>query len=124
MQFWLSIAGVSGAAAVAMGAAGAHLAQSGSYAAELISKAAHYQIVHALALLGVAVLWQMGVARLWVRLAGFLFIAGTVFFSCALYTLALWSWPVQGFAPLGGMAFILGWLCLTVAGIRIVPSSA
>ena len=52
-------------------------------------------------------------------LALWLFLAGSVLFPGALYALALggprWFGAV---APIGGTAFILGWLCLALAAMR------
>ena len=44
-----------------------------------------------------------------------LFVAGIVLFSGSLYLLALTSWKFLGpLTPLGGAAFIAGWLALTL----------
>jgi uncharacterized membrane protein YgdD (TMEM256/DUF423 family) len=45
--------------------------------------------------------------------AGWLFLAGVVLFSGSLYALVLLDLPVLGVVtPLGGAAFIAGWLVL------------
>jgi uncharacterized membrane protein YgdD (TMEM256/DUF423 family) len=77
--------------------------------------AARYQMYHALGLLAVA--WA--VAR-WPgtlpRWAGWLFVVGAVFFSGSLYALALTGARWLGaITPLGGIAFLAGWLCLAVS---------
>jgi uncharacterized membrane protein YgdD (TMEM256/DUF423 family) len=76
-----------------------------------------YQMYHALALLGVAwacTRWPGA----WVNASGWLFVAGIVVFSGSLYVLALsgvrWLGAVT---PLGGLAFLGGWLCLAWATI-------
>ena len=52
-------------------------------------------------------------------LAGWLFVVGTVLFSFSLYALALTGQRWLGaITPLGGVAFIAGWLCLAVAALR------
>ena len=74
-----------------------------------------YQMYHALALIGVA--WAAG---RWpgssVLVAGWLFVAGTVVFSGSLYALGAggprWLGAVT---PIGGLAFLLGWLALAWA---------
>ncbi len=52
-------------------------------------------------------------------MAGWSFAAGVLLFSGSLYVLALggprWLGPVT---PLGGLAFIAGWLALLWAGVR------
>jgi uncharacterized membrane protein YgdD (TMEM256/DUF423 family) len=105
------------AAAVAAGAFGAH-GLRGRLAPELLEVfeiAARYQMYHALALL--AVEWVAartpGAAA---SLAGGLFVAGIVLFSGSLYLLsfsgARWLGAVT---PLGGAAFLGGWLALAWA---------
>jgi len=71
-----------------------------------------YQMYHAFAMFAAA--W--GSARWQTRafaLAGWLFAAGIVIFSGSLYLLAFtgarWLGAVT---PLGGLAFLAGWLCL------------
>jgi uncharacterized membrane protein YgdD (TMEM256/DUF423 family) len=69
---------------------------------------------HALALLLVA----MAAARVPtapIRMAGWLFVAGTLLFSGSLYAYALtqarWLGPVT---PLGGLCFLAGWAALAL----------
>jgi uncharacterized membrane protein YgdD (TMEM256/DUF423 family) len=51
--------------------------------------------------------------------AGWLFVAGTVLFSGSLYALALTGVRWLGaITPLGGVAFLAGWLCLALAASR------
>jgi uncharacterized membrane protein YgdD (TMEM256/DUF423 family) len=74
-----------------------------------------YHLVHALALLVAA--WAVtrwpGAAT---TAAGWLFLAGTVLFSGSLYALSLSGLRALGaITPLGGVAFILGWLALVWA---------
>ena len=73
---------------------------------------ARYQMYHALALLFAG--WAVG---RWpsrpFRWSGYLFAAGIVLFSGSLYALVLTDMPWLGaVAPLGGLAFIAGWLLL------------
>ena len=77
-----------------------------------------YQIYHALGL--IAVSWA---ASQWnsqlVSVAGWLFVAGIVIFSGSLYILSLTGIRWLGaITPIGGFAFILGWLCLAWMAIR------
>lgn len=76
---------------------------------------ARYQMYHALGLLAAAWLAER-TARPAARWAGGFFLAGTVLFSGSLYLLALSG--ARGFGavtPLGGAAFLAGWLCLARA---------
>ena len=74
-RLWIGVAGASGAAAVAIGAAGRHLLSGEAYRQELAATGAHYALVHAVALLGVAALstalgMASGAARRWLAGAG------------------------------------------------------
>jgi len=115
----LLLASLAGASAVVLGAFGAHglEARLSPEALATWQTATHYHLIHALALIG-AGLWQALAAgraatarRL--RWASVSFLAGILLFSGSLYALALgagrWFGPVT---PLGGLAFVAGWLLL------------
>jgi uncharacterized membrane protein YgdD (TMEM256/DUF423 family) len=120
---FLGIAALYGAAGVALGAFGAHglRDQLAGTAIGTWQTAVHYHLVHALALFGTG---------LWLRLAadapapplslaGWSFIVGVLLFSGSLYALALGGPRVLGpVTPLGGAAFIVGWLSLAWAALR------
>ena len=81
--------------------------------------AVQYHFWHALALLGVALAWPTFPDSMWLRAAGWLFIAGILLFCGSLYALALGAPRPTGMAtPLGGLCFILGWLALAGAALR------
>ncbi|WCE03596.1 DUF423 domain-containing protein [Pseudoxanthomonas sp. JBR18] len=127
LRLWSILAGLSGASAVAIAAWASHgLAQSVSpeplpRALEQARSEGLQQLVHTLALLGVALAGQIRSSP-WLHLAGVLFLAAIVGFSFGIYALHLW-WPAlaQGSAryvvPAGGVSFILGWLALASAGL-------
>ncbi|WP_322615186.1 DUF423 domain-containing protein [Pseudomonas sp. BIC9C] len=78
-----------------------------------------YQLVHTLALLGVALLATQVPGRLhaW---AGASFAVGILLFSGSLYVLTLTGISKLGIiTPFGGLAFLLGWLCLGLAAWRL-----
>ena len=114
--FWI-LGSLFGFLAVAAGAFGAHALRA-RLAPDLLAvfeTAARYQMYHALALLVVA----MAAAR-WpdpaFRAAGWLFTAGIVVFSGSLYLLALTGVRWLGaITPLGGLAFLGGWIALALA---------
>jgi uncharacterized membrane protein YgdD (TMEM256/DUF423 family) len=73
---------------------------------------------HAIALLVVALTsahWPAAAKPL--QTGGWLFVAGIILFSGSLYLLSVsgikWLGAVT---PLGGVAFVAGWLCLVLAG--------
>lgn len=78
-----------------------------------------YQLVHALALLGVAVLAAQLPGRL-VTWAGFSFALGVLLFSGSLYILTLTGFSKLGIiTPFGGLAFLVGWALLGLAAWRL-----
>jgi uncharacterized membrane protein YgdD (TMEM256/DUF423 family) len=118
---WLATGAVAAALGVLLGAFGAHGVRA-HVAPELpaaFETGVRYQMSHALALLGVA--WaatQRPTAG--VDAAGWLFLGGIVLFSGSLYLMALTGarWP-GAITPLGGVAFVLGWLALARAALRV-----
>jgi len=111
---------LSGLVAVAAGAFGAH-ALRGRLTPDMLQvfeTGARYQMYHALALLLAA--YVCGVpprpTGVW---AGRLFLTGTVLFSGSLYAVALTGISSFGaVTPLGGIAFLAGWICLALAARR------
>lgn len=78
-----------------------------------------YQLVHTLALLGVALLATQIPGRL-VTWAGASFAIGILLFSGSLYVLTLTGFSKFGIVtPFGGLAFLAGWLCLGLAAWRL-----
>ncbi|HEV2764292.1 MAG TPA: DUF423 domain-containing protein [Pyrinomonadaceae bacterium] len=110
----------SGFVAVAAGAFGAH-ALKDRLTPEMLNTfevGARYQMYHALALLAAGwaqTRWPGGAASA----AGWLFVLGTLLFSGSLYLLSLTGTRWLGaITPLGGLAFLAGWLCLAWAALR------
>ncbi|MDF3053623.1 MAG: hypothetical protein K0S19_1728 [Geminicoccaceae bacterium] len=119
-RLFFGLGAASAAVAVAAGAFGAHALRArlspGSLA--VFETGARYQMYHALALFAVA--WALsrwpGQLPVW---AGWLFVAGTVLFSGSLYLLALTGTRWWGaVTPLGGAAFLAGWICLAASVVR------
>jgi uncharacterized membrane protein YgdD (TMEM256/DUF423 family) len=132
-QLWLFVGAAFGGSGVMLGAFGAHALRTRltPAALETWQTAVSYHLIHAIALVALGVWLRAGVAgaempgpgdpgRL-TSLAGALFAAGIVLFSGSLYVLALggprWLGPVT---PLGGLAFIAGWVVLALAALRPV----
>jgi uncharacterized membrane protein YgdD (TMEM256/DUF423 family) len=107
-------AALAGFFGVALGAFAAHGLKA-TLAPEMLSAfetGVRFQMYHAFALFAAA--W--GLARWQTRLfavAGWLFVAGIVIFSGSLYLMASAGMRWLGaVTPLGGLAFLAGWLCL------------
>jgi uncharacterized membrane protein YgdD (TMEM256/DUF423 family) len=113
-------AALTGAAAVALGAFGAHALRNtlDDHALTVWHTAVDYQFWHALALLGVAALARDGASRaLW--FAAVAFFAGVILFCGSLYALALGAPRFSGaITPFGGVALIAGWIALAVYAFR------
>lgn len=78
-----------------------------------------YQLIHTLALFGVALLSLHLPGRL-VVWAGVLFCLGIVLFSGSLYLLTLTGVSKLGIVtPFGGLAFLAGWACLGLLAWRL-----
>jgi uncharacterized membrane protein YgdD (TMEM256/DUF423 family) len=118
---FFGVGAVSAFLAVAAGAFGAHALRDTLPPDRLAvwETAARYQMYHALALLVVAYVAAQKDARA-ARLAGWLFMGGTVLFSGSLYLLAAsgitWLGAVT---PLGGIAFLVGWLALAWTAVKL-----
>lgn len=108
------LVGLAGASAVLLGAFGAHALRDALDArgSELWHTAVSYHFWHALAL-AIAAMVATGRAR---RIAIPAFAIGIVVFCGSLYALALGAPRWFGaITPLGGVAFIVGWIALGVA---------
>ena len=116
------VAAIMGFLGVAIGAFGAHsLAahfKANPSAEPNFKTGVQYHFYHTLALLGVA--WASGrwTSSL-IPLAGWLFVLGIVLFAGSLYLLALTGNRKLGaITPLGGLAFLAGWLCLILGVLQ------
>ena len=109
----LRLAGALCFVAVALGAFGAHALKAtlqNSGMLDAWNKAVLYHLVHAVALLALA-LYGAGNRGAFLLLA-----AGILFFSGSLYTMALTNVRWLGaITPLGGLCFLAGWAWLVIA---------
>ena len=133
-QNWIVVGALSGAIAVGLGAFGAHgLAERlDTRQLEVWRTAVHYQMFHAVALLALAARppaqgrrppFACAQRSRALAGAGWALLAGTVGFCGSLYGLALGGPALLGpITPLGGAAFIVGWVLLAWAG-RKPPES-
>ena len=118
---WFAIGSILGAVGVALGAFGAHGLKSrvGPDLLVVWETGVKYHLVHVLALLATA--WASDRwGGPWTAAAGWLFVAGIVIFSGSLYVLVLSGQRWLGaITPIGGVAFIAGWVALAVAALRM-----
>jgi uncharacterized membrane protein YgdD (TMEM256/DUF423 family) len=123
MNNWLAIAAVNGALAVAAGAFAAHGLSSrlDAHALSLFETGARYHMYHALAL-GLAAFGLRGRSERAATWSMWSFLIGIVLFSGSLYLLALTGERTFAFAtPVGGVAFLVGWVALALAAMRLEP---
>jgi uncharacterized membrane protein YgdD (TMEM256/DUF423 family) len=115
---WTLVAGGAlGLLGVAAGAFGAHGLREAVPARdlEIWQTAAHYQQLHAVVLLVLAVAPRLGIAGRW---AAILFVFGIVVFSGTLYAMVLGGPRVLGaITPLGGLCLMAGWAALLLHGL-------
>jgi uncharacterized membrane protein YgdD (TMEM256/DUF423 family) len=119
-EIFFILGGFSGGVSVALGAFGAHALKSRlrPVRLETFETGVHYQMIHALALLGASYAASQWPASSFPSLAGWLFFAGTLLFSGSLYLLVLSERRWLGaITPFGGLAFIAGWVCLALAAL-------
>lgn len=112
---------ISAGLGVALGAFGAHGLRA-RLAPEMLAvfeTGVRYQMYHALALLIVGTAMARVAMPATVMAAGWLFVVGTLVFSGSLYVLAVTGTRWWGaVTPIGGVAFLLGWLLLIIAAAR------
>ncbi len=122
------ISGLLGLSGVALGAFGAHALEAQLTASGQLEHwrtAVFYQLIHAIAILAVA-LWLDGGSATgkprFLKIAAICWVLGIILFSGSLYAFALggprWLWPVT---PLGGLAFLAGWGCVLASGLKKEP---
>lgn len=124
------LAAVLGAVSVLLGAFGAHALKSRLTPADLaiFETGVRYQMYHVIALLAAQATAYVGASQPAVttacRMASWAFVAGIAVFSGSLYALVLTGVRKLGMVtPIGGVAFVLGWVQLALALGRLrLPS--
>lgn len=113
----LVLAALFAGSSVAIGAFAAHALKAvlTQQALGWMDTAVQYQQFHSLALLGVVLLWirQPGLNHL--KYSAWCFVVGMVLFCGSLYLMAATDVRALGMVtPLGGLAFLLGWIVFAV----------
>ncbi|WP_336779400.1 DUF423 domain-containing protein [Paenibacillus illinoisensis] len=112
-RVWMTVGAIMTMLSVAIGAFGAHMLKEkiGADAIAVYETGVQYHMIHALALLIVGLTaGQLGVSSKLKWAARLLFI-GIIVFSGSLYVLSITGIKVLGaITPIGGVAFIAGWL--------------
>ncbi len=120
-RLFFALASLLGGLAVALGAFGAH-AMRGRVAENLLANfetGVRYHFYHALALVAVVVAIQRWPSSTLPVIAGWAFVIGVAIFSGSLYIMAFTGLRWLGaITPIGGVALIVGWLCLLLVAWR------
>ncbi|QPC47768.1 DUF423 domain-containing protein [Mangrovibacillus cuniculi] len=122
MKLLLLFGAINGFLAVALGAFGAH-GLEGRVPEKYLATwntGVQYHMYHALGMLTVGGLAMiMGNGSMLFTYAGWAMQVGIVFFSFTLYVLTLTQISILGaVAPIGGVAFLVGWLLLAIAVMK------
>ena len=119
-RIFLFLGALSAFIGVTTGAFGAHGLKS-RISTEMLAVfevGVRYQMYHAFALLITAWVWTKWPSSM-VIAAGWCFAIGTVLFSGSLYALSLSGTKWLGaVTPVGGVAFLAGWLFLALAALK------
>ena len=135
-RFYLLVSAISGLLSVILGAFGAHGLKK-IVSPEMLTAyqtGVQYQFIHTLALLALAILMLTTEAKPTVtaikvkntlKWSANLMIAGILLFSGSLYTMTFmsvtggfptWLGPIT---PIGGLTFIMAWIFLAVAALKL-----
>jgi uncharacterized membrane protein YgdD (TMEM256/DUF423 family) len=124
MNVALFIGSILAAIGVGIGALGAH-SMPGYLAAkgfdetkiekrlEQCETAVRYQLVHSLAIVAIGLSTVSKESRRFRWVVG-LMVVGVSLFSGGIYGIVFFEAPTHGIVPLGGLAFIAGWIALAV----------
>lgn len=120
-RIFLLLAAISGFSGVALGAFAAHAlrARMPEDMLAVFQTGVQYQLWHTAALIGVGLLLLRQPGSRLFKVSGGLFALGMLLFSGSLYTLTLSGWRVGMVTPMGGVCFLLGWICFGVAAWRL-----
>ncbi|SET75580.1 Uncharacterized membrane protein YgdD, TMEM256/DUF423 family [Oceanobacillus limi] len=122
MKLFLLLGALNGFLAVALGAFGAHGLEGklSEKALNTWEKAVNYQMFHTMALLVTGLLITR-IETAGIQWAGWTFFIGILLFSGSLYIYSISG--IKTFAmitPLGGVAFLIGWVLLGYAVVKFL----
>ncbi|WP_185268020.1 DUF423 domain-containing protein [Halopseudomonas xiamenensis] len=120
-RVFLPLAALSGLTGVALGAFAAHglRARLPEGMLAVFQTGVQYQLWHTAALIGVGLLLLRQPENVLFKASGGLFVLGTLLFSGSLYLMTLAGLRLGVVTPMGGVCFMLGWLCFGVGALRV-----
>lgn len=114
-KLFILVGSLAGALGVMIGAFGAHALRKtleNNNRIQTFDTAVQYHFFHALALVALGLVMMHFQHKVFI-FSGYSFMVGIILFSGSLYALSVTNHGILGaIAPLGGFAFILGWLGL------------
>lgn len=122
-KLFLTLGSISALFAVVFGAFGAHALKPRLEVSALavFETASQYHFYHSFALLAVGLIALSAPQTMLLKTSGWLFLAGILVFSGSLYVLSITGLRWLGaVTPLGGLAFIAGWLCLALYSWKLL----
>lgn len=121
-SMWIMIGAILGALSVGLGAFGAHIIESrlNSDDFSTFQTAVEYQFYHTFALILTGIIYSLYPTKTLLNRISWSFFIGILIFSGSLYLLLLTdqSW-FGAITPIGGVAFILGWIQLAYFGYQL-----
>ncbi len=121
MKLFLILGSLNAFLSVALGAFGAHILKAKiPDKIDVFQTGVHYHMIHAIALLVIALLSdKLGNTSL-VNASGWAIFIGIILFSGSLYGLSLTGIKAFGpITPLGGLSFLVGWTLLAIAAFKL-----
>lgn len=109
------------ALSVALGAFGAHILKAliSPEMLDIYQTANHYHMIHGLGILLVAFMYGKLNQSSLINWSGWLLFVGIVIFSGSLYVFSITQIKILGaITPIGGVAFISGWILLAFASLQ------
>ncbi|WP_413377787.1 DUF423 domain-containing protein [Alkalihalobacillus sp. 1P02AB] len=120
-KVFLLVGSILMALVVAIGAFGAH-GLEGKISERMLKNyqtGVQYHMIHGIGVLLVGLLALKFASNQLLTVAGWSFLVGIILFSGSLYAMALTGITKLGaITPLGGLAFILGWILVGVAVVK------
>ena len=121
MKLFVLLGSLNALLGVGLGAFGAHGLKT-RVTPEMLNvweTAVQYHLIHALGLFLIGIFCQLMPDVSLVRIAGWSILIGIVLFSGSLYALVLTGTkPLGIITPIGGVAFMVGWLLLALSAWR------
>ena len=124
---FLTLGAAMAAISVVFGAFGAHALKTKLSVEniQIFETGVRYQMYHSLALILVYLFYQKKNSSLLIY-SGVFFISGVLLFSGSIYLLACrelfgiesWKNVLGPITPMGGLCFIIGWICFLTASIK------